>query len=493
MPRAIQRKRKPPEDLPDEFAEGPGLDQPGSEAWRSAFDPMDPNLALFDALNCMTARDWLRHVLYLYRIVPEIRNKEGQDKYIARITDPTSEDINGEWLEWVAREHGGGKYYFLLKDDLKPTPRTRTHKFSIDGAPRFQPGQTLAPEQGPALLPPAPLNAQLIPPSNGGGGSDMREVTSLLRDVVKNRPGDMGVEQAVDLMGKVQEASVKVMQRAAEFQVTSSSGSAMVDRLLEKMLEQNLGPKSQPAMDPRLEKILDLAIERVANPEPPARGATIGDLNSVKDLFGVDSIADVFHRFAGGADDGAWKAKLVDAGISLVTMLPQLFAMIGAQRERAFQQSIYLEQLRRGQPAAPAPSHPAVIPFARPAQPPPPPPPPPPAAADTSPIAPGAPVMPFPVFDPGRAALDAIVDYFDEGVDGATAARLVQKHFAPIVAALKPLLADANAVKEFAARTPPLSEISGDPEFPQFLKEFCDEVLHPPQQGEDGAPPEPAA
>jgi hypothetical protein len=83
------------------------------------------------------------------------------------------------------------------------------------------------------------------------------------------------------------------------------------------------------------------------------------------------------------------------------------------------------------------------------------------------------------LFNPAQMALDEIVVDFGEGLDGTLTARLVRQRYPQIVESLKPLMQDAEQVKLFAQNTPPLNEIFGEEEFPEFLTEFCNEILHP--------------
>jgi hypothetical protein len=58
-----------------------------------------------------------------------------------------------------------------------------------------------------------------------------------------------------------------------------------------------------------------------------------------------------------------------------------------------------------------------------------------------------------------------------------------------LVEQLKPLLANAEQVLVFAQHTEPLHQIAGEAEFPEFLKEFCAEVLTPAIDTGGEAPP----
>jgi hypothetical protein len=90
------------------------------------------------------------------------------------------------------------------------------------------------------------------------------------------------------------------------------------------------------------------------------------------------------------------------------------------------------------------------------------------------------------LFNPAQMALEEIVVDFGEGLDGTLTARLVRQRYPQIVESLKPLMRDPEQVKLFAQNTPPLSEIAGEEEFPEFLSQFTAEILHPASDDAEG-------
>ena len=449
------------------------------------FNPFDDNIAFFDALAMITPAEWEKYLVYIYRLDPKVRNPEGERAYIDKIQRTFDE---GD----IKATHGGGKYMAILKDDFLmaatpggPAPRERRWHFRIAGEPRLQDGQTLLSANGTA--PAAPGTPDAIEVAPRAPSSDVAVLAGVLRELIENRQnGDgSGSAQAMELAGQAYKTGLNIVSEAARQTVTTTTGSAMGDKLLERLFDSRFGgDKSNGDSDLR-NKLALIAIERLQNPPVAEARDPLAQLGFVKDLLGVESIGDLIRPSAAG---DTWKAKLVDLGVTLVGNLPQLFQLLLASQAQQFQRQIQLETLRRQGPVAPGlnntpPASPRIQ-----------------IETTAHPPAPGPTPVPAPgevpmstVFNPAQMALDEIVVDYGEGLDGQMTARLVRQRYPVVMEQMKPMLGDLAQVKLFAQNTAPLNEIAGDQEFPQFLEEFVNEILHPAtdDQGEQPSSTQP--
>jgi hypothetical protein len=436
-----------------------GSEQPTDPAAK-LFNPFDEAVPFFTAIEMIADDEWERlYELRLYRLDPQVRN-ETERSWIHIYRRFVKE-------ETIFADHGGGKFQLLLHELFQKnstvTPRERWHKFRVDGEPKFLPGQRLVEVKGAKSLPPAGTPDAVEQPRTGS--SDVAVLANVLRDLIENKNSGRGNSEAMALMGEANKSALSIVTEAARQTVTTSTGSAMGDKLLERLLDSKFSGKSSDS-DLR-DKLAMIAIDRLSNPQPESKDP-LGQLSFVKDLLGVDSITDLIRP----SGDGAWKTRLVEIGAALVTTLPQLMGAFMTNQERQFQHQMQIEAMRRqpGQAAPVAVNVPTLqlepVPV---------------APIETQPQSVGAvgeSAMPN-LFNPAQMALDEIVVDFGEGLDGTLTARLVRQRYPQIVESLKPLMQDAEQVKLFAQNTPPLNEIFGEEEFPEFLTEFCNEILHP--------------
>jgi hypothetical protein len=472
---AVRRKKPEPVILDPQTAPDSAIPKPVRDN-ATLFNPFDEALPFFDALAMITEHEWPRYLLYLYRLDPRVRNPEGEPSYIDKYQRAIDE---GE----IRATHGGGKYMLILKDDVmqkggenSAPPRERRYtKCRIAGEPRLQSGQTTM----------QPVNAEVAPAADTGaqtsriGSTDVAVLADVLRDALRDRrPSADGA----DLMAESYKKSLTIVSESASMAAKSATGSALGDKLLEKLLDSELGGKKHSGDSDLRDKLALIAIERLQN--PPITGGELkdplGQLTFIKELTGVDNLRDLLLGGRGGGDE--WKSKLIEMGVSLVSGLPQLFQLYVANQDRMFQRQLQLEQIRRsGQlpPIAPTPGAPiaAAVPNTQVE-----------TAGEGSPTE-----VPMNIFNPAQMALDEIAVDFEQGLDGQLTARLVRQRYAQVVESMKPMLANAELVKQFAINTPPLSEIAGDDEFPEFLEQFVNEILHPEEEkaseGEDTGGP----
>jgi hypothetical protein len=441
------------------------------------FNPFDDNIPFFDALAMITPAEWEKYLIYIYRLDPKVRNPEGERAYIDKIQRTFDE---GD----IKATHGGGKYMAILKDDFLmaaapggPAPRERRWHFRIAGEPRLQNGQTLLSANGAA---PAPGTPDAIEVAPRAPSSDVAVLASVLKELIENRQnGDTGSSQAIELAGQAYKTGLSIVSEAARQTVTTTTGSAIGDKLLERLFDSKFGGRNGDS-DLR-DKLAMIAIERLQNPPVAEAKDPLAQLGFVKDLLGVESIGDLIRPSAAG---DTWKAKLVDLGVTLVGNLPQLFQLLLASQAQQFQRQIQLETLRRQGPV-PVGVNPNTPPASPRIQ----------IETAAHPPAPGPTPVPAPgevpvstLFNPAQMALDEIVVDYGEGLDGQMTARLVRQRYPIVMEQMKPMLGDLAQVKLFAQNTAPLNEIAGDEEFPQFLKEFVNEILHPATDDQEEQP-----
>lgn len=476
MPTATRRRGRPRKEETALDRELANLDLDNPDAIPAAagelqlFDPFDEALRFFDAIQMLTATDWERYLLYLYRVEPKVRNSAGEPAFIDKFKEGIDEDD-------VKARHGGGKYMFIFKDDFRqkrdpalPKPRERSHLFRIDGEPLFQPGQTRIDGQQPAatgvVLPPtAPL-------PSGDGHTDiaavLREFVTALRDQTKT--------QDPEVVRKSYDMALDVVRDAAKRESGSMTGNPTLDLVFTKLLERSLDPHDKGT--DRLIAKLEAIGERLANPQPASNGGDVLDqLGGLKDLLGVDSILDLIRPDSGG---NAWKADLAKAGIQLVGVLPQIIGAIMQNQERQFQRAKEVEMLRHGQvpPPPPIPGRVAVPPH--PGQ----------VAGVPQPSEPLGPIAVPEVeaLNPVAMMVHDIAFLFETGLGGDAAADFIDRKYGEQLGVFKSMLSDVDQVRQFCLQTAPLAEIAMDPEskvdFDHFLQEFVKQFVTPAEEPE---------
>lgn len=479
--KATRRRAPRPVELdPDavaEFVESDVKQDPSPNHER--FNPFDESIPFLNAIAMIAESEWERYLIYLYRLDPRVRNPEGEAAFIDKYQRPIDE---GD----IKAVHGGGKYMLLLKDDVQwrngapaAGARERRHKLRIAGDPVLQQGQTTVGKE-PVVLPPGPTP----PPSDRSlGTGDVAALLTGLREILADRKGDDGIASVLELMGQANKSAIQVVTEAARQSATSTTGNPIMDKLLEKLIDSKINGGGE--RDGVRDKLVNIALDRLSNPQPTA-GADGGlaQLGQLKELFGVDSVMDLVK---GGGGDNSWKMKLVEVGGALITNLPALVQAFMQNQQMLFNRQMQVEAMRRQ--AAASPGQPVVVPPNTPT--------PvdaiPPAIAAPAPPMPG--VEPVSFMNPVQAVLDDIVNCFNSGLGGDGAASLIMTKYPAIVEQLrqakfasgKSLFEDVEELKAFSAKTPPLSAIAGEEEFPQFLGEFVEEMNRPDEP--DQQPP----
>lgn len=435
-------------DLPLEPKVGEEL-SPVNEEWIDSY--IDPELGFFDAFEAIPEGGWDKVGVYLYRLDPPVANKSGEKKYIAVYGGPITEEM-------IKTQHGGGKFHAFVKYG---TATLRNHRFSIEGPPILLEGQT--PRGGGA---PQPISTA-VPQQN--------ELAAVVRQVIEATGGNSKAADAgIEVMKRAMMDGLELTSSISKKQMESATGSTIGDKLLESLLPRLVNPPTAPTTDPLVLKLLDAVIaqskadRREPNPTPAAGVPVTDQLALVKELLGVESLAEIVKLGGRGSAETPWWVSLITNGID---RLPALLQEFSQMQERGFQRAVLAHQLGAGQPnAIPAPpgwNAPPAAPMIRP---------PAPAAPPAAPpMAPGG--IPEQMIG---AIVDGICRAFDEGYPGDVAGAFLNLSYPQLVESLRPLLADAAQLSSFVSQMPPLAERSRDPEWAEFQADLIAELSQVP-------------
>ena len=416
---------------------------------------MDPQLTFFDALTEIPVGGWDVVNLYLYRLEPKVANREGQEKYIGCFGSPITQ-------ESVKTDHGGGKYQLYLKAGKHTL---RSHRFWIDGEPRYLDGQTV--RGGPmAGTPLTGSNGTVLPPG--------QDIASIVRQVIEATGGNKQAEGAgIEIMKRAMTDGLDLTRTIMNNQLQSTTGSSLGDKLFDSLLPRMLAP---PTTDPIILKLVEAAISNMKadrrEPNPVTPVPATDQISLVKELLGVDSLKEVIEMGRGGKEQPYWVTLLVN----LVEKLPSLMNEFAQMQERGFQRAVIAHQLGAAQTlpgvlGRPVPAAPFI-----PLQP--------------SPIA----VQPAPVPTNGtmseqmiQGIVEGICRAYDEGYPGDMAAAHLKLLYPQLVDSLRPLLSDPQQLTSFVAQTSALAERAREEDWPGFQQEFIEEVRQVPMQDVPGA------
>ncbi len=409
------------------------------------------SMETFDLLPALPARLWESDlVLYLYRLNPEVSNKTGEKKYIGVYSAPMNE-------EDVKREHGGGKYRMYLKykkHDL------RTAVFQIDGPPKFLEGQTVrGVPVGSSTPAPAPAAAP-----------DLASVVDKLVDTLKSNQQDPAgaLNSAVQILTTATERGLELQHKLSAQAASSTTGSPMMDKLLEAAMAKLLNPTPAPSLVEQIATVKELAAvlrpPKEARSENPEAGVT-SQMAMVKEFFGVDSLSEVMEKVNGaGRKDNTpwWGSFLMNTIEKLTTAAPTIIAQYAQLQRENFERALTANNIRSGRARAPL----AVLPGNQP--------------EPVNPAATAAAAQPANAVEAAMAAIEPMVrmmcQYFDRGFDGAQAAAGLIVQFPEMTEQFKPVLTDLMQLNQFISEVPQLAERAKDPEWESFRDEFWREM-----------------
>ena len=403
---------------------------------------INPATSFFDALTEIPEGGWDKCSVYLYRLDPQVSNKDGDRSYIAVFSGPITEAA-------VQKKHGGGKYQAYLKYEKKTL---RNHRFRIEGDPILIEGQT--------LKNPGAVVGQVMP--SGGEG----QIAGIVRQVIEATKGDPTATNAgIDIMRKAMQDGLEISKEITKQQIGSTTGSPLGDKLVDALLPKLLNPQAQPAMPPIMEKFMEAAIKHLMSPDrrepnpPPAATSVNGELGLLKDLLGVENIRELMDLGTRGKAQPWWVGLISNA----IDKLPSLLTEFAQMQERGFQRALAAHNAMAGRPVVIPPGS-MPRPFAAA-------PPPPPGAAPAN----GS-------FVPEQmiaSVITGICEAYDGGYSGDVAAAHIRLSYPQLVETLKPLLTDPTQLSSFVGQVPELAERAKDTEWAQFQREFVEGITEP--------------
>jgi hypothetical protein len=429
-------------------------------AWQAA---CDPKMDFFDRLTLIPEgppreRECL---IYVYRIWPEVANAPNQKKYIGKYLVPITQDT-------IKSEHGGGSYKAILKRG----PRTLGEcSFGIDGEPIYKTGQTA--RDGKPLAGNSQQNDQR--PQR----SEAAEIIRAAQEMVQGSQSK-AAEAGFELMGRATSEAIALHSKLAGQQADSPTGNKISDQILNALLPNILkpaDPMAQLTAIMTLVKQMQPAPSVVSNPDG-AGGLTPG-LTFVKEMFGVDNLAELIGKLNGAERGGgrvSWVSEVAGLASSVLDKIPGILtAWVQFEQYRARQLAEY-QRLggAPGQPGQPRPN--GAIPGAtltgtR--------------AQVISPPTPGAQTPAQPGMVPPEwleILVRGILRAYDYNYDGFTAAAHIKLALPDeAMQVLRPLFADLTQVAAFVQNIPHLAALSTQAEWPKFQAEFLQEMLEEPE------------
>jgi len=408
----------------------------------------DKSLGFFDLLRALPEGAWDELMIYLYRLEPAIANRSGEKKYIEKYCSAIDEDS-------VKRQFGGGKYHCYLKRD---TTTVREHKFSIDGPPILQEGQTYRGTGQPAV-PPAPLSSE-------------EGISRIVGEVIRATKGDPTAANAgIEIMKKGMMDTLEIQKSMSIAQAGSATGNPIADKLLDRAIAKLDDKPPASNLSEQLTVIRELA--KILRPESSEKNPPplTDQFTVVKELLGVESLKEVFEMTRG--DSGGKQPWWVSLLTGLVDKMPTMLNEFARMQEAAFQRALIAASVTgRTLPGTILPPAPGVV-----------------TAGTPPPVTSFASATPTPAGAPGQvpagqisqqmiqSIVDTICRTYDEGYDGDFCAAHLRLSYPAVVEALKPLLGNETQLSAFVATVPELADRARDPEWAEFQGDFIAEVM----------------
>lgn len=441
-----------------------------------ATDPKD-KLDFFEYLRTLNRVLPANSLIYLYRLEPKIKNKSDR-AYIDKIS------AEGVDEDWVKQKHGGGKYQGYLSTGNAAMDVKRV--FWIEGPAIIRPDQIMVDHEGNAIPAAAPA-----PASEALTKSDLlQSLQSTLQTVleaVKNKDVNAGqaLGEMMSLMKQAAAGAVDIATSSAKQQVTNPSGSGL-ESVVRDLLQELKNSRGQGRETSRIDKFIDVALEKMLNPAPAAD--MFDQLKKLADLGNMEGLGFLKTLFGGGQrEESFWEKAGAMVAEGLATAIKENGpAIVQAYREKLqVDHARIVLQGRDGahqvvnvppghQPAPMPPTHQPPLPnvIRMPS---------PPAGPGSAP-SPQPP--PMPRAQEEQVAMQSLVTQitnliatcWDEGDSGRDTAITVKRSFKPLVSLLQMNFKDLEQLKNMAKTDAVLSSISDDPDFPAFAQEFFDEL-----------------
>lgn len=246
-------------------------------------------------MKSLSPQDWRHHIAYVYRVRPNVGNKQAE-KYLDKFSQAFT-------IDDIKERFGGETFRIMLNRDGEAYI---TEEFSIEAAPKFD-------------------MAREIPATDAAQ-------TALVRDLVDRLDGKTANNVIVDeAMGK----SINIMSSAFEAALSKLAGAGGGNDLLKTIqVMRELGLIGQPHNGLRDAILLLKELGIVGGERPVDRVQEFRDMvSAVKELTG---------NLAADATPGNWKTRLVD---KLSEVAPQLIQQVSGMMDK--QQQIEHERTHR--------------------------------------------------------------------------------------------------------------------------------------------------
>lgn len=406
-----------------------------------------------------------RLMMYVYRTAPKVKNQAHEKAYLEKIAQPID-------LEYIKQNHGGGSYMIYLNLDTSNNLKQAT--FTIDGAPKFQPGQSLIDSSGNAIAPGTPAP-----------GSSQSEVSQVINaNAEANKKAIETVSAAADAAVTLQG---KIFEKAAG--IGGNGNDKLVEILLMKILDTKKEDATATALT-LLDKIDGIIARRNPQQQDDRRDHTpITEISeSVEVLTGTSLVDLLKQRNKSTGDEPGWVGGAISVVGRLIDNLPAVLERLSVIQEQNFRRALTIQSMQRGPaplPAAPVETTPNRTP----------PPmvsvgvtPPPPERApfimQPAAAAPAPGPRPGPDFSTElenlaqgtMRAVELIAAKFRDGYSGAAVAQTLDVLYPGLLEQMAPVVLDPRQLATFVDGMPALAALKSDDDWTEFIDSFVDFV-----------------
>lgn len=472
----LRKNTPPPPPAATEIEEDIDLPGPGGDG-EEAGEKID----FFEYLAQLDDKLRNKATVYVYRLSPRVKKvgaTHAIDKYAARLF---AEDT-------LKEDHGGGRYKLYLDTGVKASNLTRV--VEIFGTPaKIYPDQILVDDQG------NPQPMQQTQPSAGTDGpvnrSELLDVLTTVLDRVQKKDVSTtdAVSELASLYKQAAATAVEIGTAGAKHQINNPQGGDATAALLREVLaEMRKG-------DPLTKKVMDMAVEKMLNPPPPAATpdlfATLKQLQELTGAEGGGGLGILKTIMGGGSGESFWegvgKEMFSSLSVAVRENAPALLQWLREREHFKYVQAMTARQAAGGSAPSGAPTPVPSVVVPRPV----------PVPSATNPgLAQGAPQT-QPSAQPRATApsnedemIQAMVFEITslikrcwdrskaagEEADGISTANVVKLAYPGVLTFIRSSFNDLEKLKQMAATDAVLSAIAGDPAFPEFAADFFEEL-----------------